>query len=191
MKKKYNLPDKFILYVGDATWNKNLPTLIRAAKKIAVPLVLVGKAMMEKDFDKTNPWNQDLLNAQKLIENDKNIFALGFVNKDDLILLYNAAAVFAMPSLYEGFGLPILEAMSCGCPVVTTKEGSLQEIAGTAAFYVDGYSVDSIASGMKKVFSDEKLQRKLTDEGFINIKRFSWKKTAVETFDVYKKILEK
>lgn len=190
IKKKYNLPDKFVLYVGDVTWNKNLPNLIEAVDKKNLPLVLVGKALVADKFDKNNPWNQDLLKVQNLTENNINIFRLGFVENEDLVDLYNAATVFAMPSLYEGFGLPILEAMSCGCPVVTTKQGSIPEIAGNAAFYIDSYDVNSIAKGINEVFSRENLQKELSKKGLDQAKKFSWEKTAEETIAVYKKVLE-
>lgn len=185
IKEKYNLPEKFVLYVGDVTWNKNLPRLIEAIKKINLTLVMVGKALMEKDFDRTNPWNQDLVKVQKLIHNDKRIIRLGFVPTEDLIMLYNLASVFVMPSVYEGFGLPILEAMSCGCPVVTSKEGSISEIAGDAAFYVDPYDINDIANGIGEVYLNQKLQRELSYKGLIQAEKFSWKKTAEETMRVY------
>ena len=95
-----------------------------------------------------------------------------------------------MPSLYEGFGLPILEAMACGCPVVTSKEGSLPEVAGDAAFYVDAYDMNNIAEGIEKVFKDEKLRKELSEKGLENVKRFSWKKTAEETIEAYKQVLK-
>lgn len=190
-RKKYNLPEKFVLYVGDVTWNKNLPRLIEAVIKTNIPLVLVGKAIAEKDFDKTNLWNRDLDSVQKLIEENKNILSLGFVSSDELVLLYNIATVFCMPSLYEGFGLPILEAMQCGCPVVTTREGSIPEIIGDAGLYVDAYDVSSIAKGLKEVFSNSNLQHKISKRGLERAKKFSWEKTAKETFQVYKKAYEK
>ena len=190
LREKYNLPEKFVLYVGDVTWNKNLPRLIEAVKSIGVPLVMVGKALVSEDFDKNNPWNKDLVKVQDLAKNDKNIIRLGFIPTQDLIAIYNVATVFVMPSLYEGFGLPILEAMSCGCPVITAKEGSLEEVAGEAALYVDAYSKESIAKGIKEVFENPILQKKLLQEGLKRVNEFSWKKTAAETLEVYKKVTE-
>lgn len=187
-RQKYNLPDKFALYVGDVTWNKNLPKLIRAIETIGIPLVMVGKALIEKDFDKTNPWNQDLAKAQELIEGNKNIIRLGFVSTEDLVGLYNLATVFVMPSLYEGFGLPILEAMICGCPVVTTREGSLPEVAGEAAYYVNAKDTESIARGVRDVFTNTKIQKDLSQKGLSWVKNFSWKKTIEKTVQVYKSI---
>ncbi|QQG40361.1 MAG: glycosyltransferase family 4 protein [Candidatus Levyibacteriota bacterium] len=191
LRNKYNLPEKFALYVGDVTWNKNLPRLIRAVKKTNIPLVMVGKALLQKEFDKENAWNQDLIIIQNLIKNDKQITSIGFVPTEELVLLYNIATVFVMPSLYEGFGLPILEAMQCGCPVITTKEGSLKEITGDAVFFVDAYDIESIASGIERVIKNKRLQRELSEKGLIQAKKFSWKETARKTMQVYKKIYEK
>lgn len=189
LRKKYGLPGKFVLYVGDTTWNKNLPRLIEAIQRTKIPLVLIGKAIAEKVFDRGNPWNQDIIKVQRLVEKDKNIFCLGFIPTEDLITIYNLATVFAMPSLYEGFGLPILEAMSCGCPVVTAAKGSIPEIASGAAYYVDPYSFEGIAEGLKKVFYDRELQKDLSSRGLKWTKSFSWKKTAEKTIEAYEKAL--
>jgi glycosyltransferase involved in cell wall biosynthesis len=189
VRSKYGLPDKFVLYVGDVTPNKNLPRLLDSIKALKIPLVMVGKSLTNKDYDKSNPWNLDLNRVNELIKGDSNIMRLGFVPDDDLVTIYNLATVFAMPSFYEGFGLPILEAMSCGCPVVTTKEGSLDEVAGDSAYFVDAYNVESIQQGIKKVYFNENLQKELSKKGLENVKRFSWKKTAADTLKVYRQVL--
>jgi len=186
---KYNLPEKFILYVGDVTWNKNLPRMVEAIKKTKIPLVMVGKTLVEKHFDKTNPWNKDLVAVQKMTENIDYIHKLGFVPTADLVGLYNTATAFIMPSVYEGFGLPILEAMQSGCPVITTKGGSIPEVAGDAAYYVDGYDTESIATGIEKIFSTKNLQETLIKKGTEQAKKFSWKKTAERTVASYEHFL--
>lgn len=188
VKSKYKLPKGFVLYVGDVTWNKNLPNLIEAVKKIKLPLVLVGKALIDEDFDRKNPWNKDLSRVIDLSKKYKNIIRLGFVEDNDLVALYNAATVFAMPSIYEGFGLPILEAMRSGCPVVTSRGGSIPEIAGDAALYADPYDIDDIANNIKKVFFDEKMRNHLREKGFEQSEKFSWEKTAKQTINVYETI---
>ena len=191
LREKYELPEKFALYVGDVTWNKNLPRLIKAAKKSGIPLVMVGKALVSKDFDKKNPWNQDLVTVHNNVKEDKNIILPGFVETADLVQIYNLATFFIMPSLYEGFGLPILEAMACGCPVITTKEGSIPEVAGDAAFYTDAYDSEKIAKDMREVFKNEKLRKELSIKGLRQSSNFSWKKTARVTVRVYEKVLGK
>ena len=191
VRKKYNLPERFVLYVGDVTWNKNLPRLVEAIKKTNIPLVMVGKMLADKDFDKKNLWNRDLKIVQENIKNNNQFLSLGFVSKEELVSLYNMAKVFVMPSLYEGFGLPILEAMRCGCPVITTKAGSLSEVVQDAACYVDSYSIESISSGIKEVFYDENLQRNLSKKGLYQADKFSWKKTISQTINVYETISKK
>jgi len=189
IQKRYGLPDRFVLYVGDVTWNKNLPRLLDAVAEVDVPIVMVGKSLMNEDYDKNNPWNNDLNRVWELSKENKKITRLGFVPDEDLVAIYNLATVFVMPSLYEGFGLPILEAMACGCPVITTKEGSLNEVAGDGAYFVDAYDYKSIANGIKEVFYDEDLQKKLSEKGLENAAKFSWKQTASDTLEVYKKVL--
>jgi len=191
IKKRFGLPERFLLYVGDVTWNKNLPRLIDAVKQLKITLVMVGKSLVSEDYDKDNAWNADLNRVNELAKDDKNIVRLGFISDEDLVSIYNLATVSVLPSLYEGFGLPILEAMSCGCPVVTSKEGSLEEVAGEAAYYVDAYDVESMATGIKDVFNNEGLQIKLREKGLENAQKFSWKKTAEETINAYKGVLGK
>lgn len=189
IKRRYQLPEKFALYVGDATWNKNLPRLIEAASRVNVPLVMVGKALVDRDIDVQNPWNIDLVMVQGMAEKNKNVFRLGFVPAEDLVALCNAATLFIMPSVYEGFGLPVLEAMSCGCPVVASKGGSLGEVVGEAGRYIDPYDVDSIANGIKEVFNSPGLQNELSQKGIIQSGKFTWSKTAEETMIVYRSVV--
>lgn len=191
VRDKFKLPEKFILYVGDVTPNKNLPRLITAIEKANVPLVLVGKAFVS-EFDKTNPWNRDLVRVHQQLQEIKSsnkdlITVLGFVSQEDLVSLYNIATVSILPSFYEGFGLPVLEAQACGSPVITTKEASLREVGGSSVYYVDAYDYAKMANGIKEVFESEKIQENLKELGFKNVKRFSWKKTAEETVRVYEK----
>ncbi len=188
--KKFNLPNSFVLYVGDATPNKNLPRLIESINKTHYPLVIVGQAFKNTDYDKRNPWNKDLKKAQEEAAKNKNIISLGFVQDEDLVALYNAATALVMPSLYEGFGLPILEAMQSGCPVITSKSGSLSEVSGNGAHFIDPMNVESIKEGIEAVFSDEKLRESLIKRGFENVKKFSWEKTAKETYLAYQEVLK-
>lgn len=188
IKKKYSLPEKFCLYVGDATWNKNLPNIIKAARTADVPLVVVGGAIKRDVKDTKNVWNKDLIEAQNEMKKDGNVIAPGFVTNEELSEFYDQATLLIAASRYEGFGLPVLEAMQSGCPVITTKNGSLREIAADSAYYVED-SVESITVGVKKVFSDAKLQKSLSEKGLKNVQRFSWSKTIDKTIEVYKKAL--
>src|SRR6266571_684241 len=189
VRKKYDLPEKFVLYVGDVTWNKNVPRLMEAVQKTDLPLVMVGKSLVEENFDRQNPWNGDLVRVQEAANTDRRFLRLGFVPTEDLVAIYNSATVFVFPSIYEGFGLPVLEAMQCGTPVVTTAGGSLQEVARDAALYVDSYSAQSIAEGIEKVFSNQKLQKELSEKGLQQAKKFSWEQTARQTVAVYEHVI--
>jgi glycosyltransferase involved in cell wall biosynthesis len=162
VKKKYNLPDKFVLSVGTQEPRKNLERLSLATQKTALPLVVVGK----------HGWGQETQ-------------TLGFVPDTDLPAIYGAASVFAYPSLYEGFGFPVLEAMACGTPVVTSNNSSLPEVAGSAGVLVDPLSVDAIASGIKTAL---KNAANLTKKGLAQSKLFTWDATAKQTLEVYEKI---
>lgn len=191
IKQKYHLPDIFVLYVGDVTWNKNLPKLLQAIKTINIPLVMVGKALVEDNFDKNNRWNQDLIKVQEECRRNKKILRLGFVPEDDLAKIYNQAHVLTMPSLYEGFGLPVLEALACGCPVITSRNSSLKEISGESAIYIDPENIDNITSRISQILnlkreSDE--YKKLQQAGMSWVAKFSWEKTAKETINIYNQV---
>lgn len=194
VKKKYTLPAQFILYVGDVTWNKNLPRLIKAVKKInksqngKISLVMVGKALVDAAYDRSNAWNRDLVTIQELIREDPYIITLGFVEQEDLVCMYSLATLMILPSLYEGFGLPILEAMRCGCPVITTKRGSLPEVGGDAVLYTEPEDEQAIINAIQMLFYDEKLQQRLSKKGYEQAEQFTWKKTAEQTMAVYEKI---
>lgn len=183
--QQYDLPQNFMLYVGDVTWNKNLPRIVSACQKVNVPLVLVGKALTIANYDKKNVWNKDLEMVHDLMDNDKNMHTLGFVPTQDLVMLYNLAIALLFPSLYEGFGLPVLEAMQSGCPVITSKNGSLPEVAGGAAYYVSANDIDSIAAGIKGIEANQALRKQLIEKGLEQAKKFSWNKTASQTVHIY------
>jgi glycosyltransferase involved in cell wall biosynthesis len=182
---KYNLPKKFIFYVGDLNWNKNIPGLVQAFAKLNnddYSLVVAGRAFLnEKLAERIN-----LIKLIKRLNIDSKVKFLGFIPTGDLAAIYNLATVYCQPSFYEGFGLPVLEAMACGCPVVSSNTSSLSEIAGRAAWLVKP-EVKDINQGLKKVISDISIQGTLKEKGLNQIKKFSWEKTATETLKVYKK----
>lgn len=190
VRQKYHLPEKFVLYVGDVNYNKNLPLLVQTCLQHNHPLVLVGKQIVAKDFDRMHPENKSLVVVQKLIKsNPGKIFPLGFVKTADLVALYNLATVYAQPSLAEGFGLPVLEAFSCGCPVITSKATSLAEISGSAAVLVNPGSKLAISQALKAFWLDSALQKKYRLLGLLQARQFSWEKTGKETLKVYEKVL--
>lgn len=184
--RKYNLPPEFILYVGDATWNKNLPRLVEAVRATKYPLVMVGK-IWESSLAAipNNPWNHDLISVLKSIEKDSQFIRLGFVESDDIVKIYNLATCLIMPSIYEGFGLPVLEAMQSGTPVICSSAGSLSEIAGDAALFADHENIKSISSAIEKVMSDKMLRSQLIKKGLEQAKKFEIKKTIKNLIKIY------
>ncbi len=187
VSKKYSLPTKFVLYVGDATWNKNLPRLIEATKKTDYKLVIVGKVWeSEVSNIPNNPWNHDLIEILNKIKDDKQFVNLGFVPDEDIASVYRAATTLIMPSIYEGFGLPIVEAMSVGCPVVSSRGGSLDEVGADAVLRVDQLSVDSIAEGISKIMSDKELRSDLIKKGLIYSGKFDKEKIVQQIVHAYK-----
>lgn len=114
-----------------------------------------------------------------------------YLSEEEMPLLYSSARLLLYPSLYEGFGLPVLEAMACGCPVVTSNVSSLPEIGGEAALYADPFNVDEIKNKVKQLMGDDDLRKKLVGEGFKQAKKFSWEKCAKETAGIYQQIFKK
>lgn len=190
VKKKYDLPDKFLLYVGDATWNKNLPRLFSAITKQSLPLIVVGKTLAGDNFDQNHPWNHDLGIARNYIKQNSQFKALGYIPNEDLSVIYRLSSALLMPSLYEGFGLPILEALMCGCPVICSSEGSIPEVGGDAVLYIDPYNTDSIVDGINTLNSNKKLRDDLIEKGYIQAKKFSTKKMIEDTISVYKGVVQ-
>ncbi|MDD3102365.1 MAG: glycosyltransferase family 1 protein [Patescibacteria group bacterium] len=170
---KFSLPEKFILFVGTLEPRKNLVRLISAYHKLTdgCPLVIVGK----KGWD-----YQEIFDKIKELNLGEKVIFLNYVSNEDLPYLYNGAVCFVYPSLYEGFGLPILEAMACGTPTVTSNISSLPEAAGEAAILVDPCNIDDITRDLSKILTDENLRQDLREKGLKQAQKFSWQKTAQE-----------
>jgi glycosyltransferase involved in cell wall biosynthesis len=184
LQEKFNISDNYVLFVGTLQPRKNIVRLIEAFAQIKdqkkdLQLVIVGKKGWQ--------YEEILAAPEKFGVTDKVKF-LDFVSDEDLPSLYSNALCYVLPSLYEGFGLPVLEAMKYNCPVITSDVSSLPEAGGDAALYIDPTNVDDIAEKIKKLISDEKLREDLIAKGEKQIKKFSWEKTAKETLEVLTKI---
>jgi len=191
IKKRYDLPNRFVLYVGDVNYNKNILGLARACKMAKTPLVIVGKQAANEEADLSHPENQ--LFAEFLGEygEDPNVLRLGFIPDEDLVAIYNSAAVYCQPSFYEGFGLPVLEAMACGTPVVAAKTQALVEIADKAAFFADPKEPKDIAEKISELLENSELRAQLIRKSRERVKEFSWTRTAKETADFYRQLIKR
>ena len=185
IRVKYKLPNRFVLYVGDVNYNKNLLMLAKACKKINTPLVIVGKQAIEKEVVRKHIENKSWVIFLKKYEGDPSIIRVGFVPSEDLVVIYNLASVYCQPSLYEGFGLSVLEAMASGCPVACSQTPALAEIYREAAFFFDPTDINDIAEKIHTILINTKFRKRLVYNGLKSAKRFSWKKCAEETFAVY------
>ncbi len=181
IKNKYNIKEDYILFVGTLQPRKNISRLIEAfnltmrqCNNETMQLLIVGK--------KGWLYEEIFLRVNELGLKDDVIFT-DYVNDGDLPDLYRNATCFVLPSLYEGFGIPAIEAMACGCPVVVSNVSSLPEIVESAGVFVDPYRIESIAEGINQVCYDEANRNKLIKKGLLQVKKFTWQKCAEETYN--------
>jgi glycosyltransferase involved in cell wall biosynthesis len=182
---RYRIPAPYILYVGSIEARKNLARLLEAYARLRRwspqwRLVVVG----------ARKWKfSPVFDTVRRLGLEPHVQFTGYVADDDLPALYSGADLFVFPSVYEGFGLPVLEAMACGTPVVTSNSSSLPEVAGDAALLVDPLDVEAIASGMRAVLSDHALRAELRRRGLDRARQFTWERTASDTIAVYERVL--
>lgn len=183
--KEFGVNKKFILFVGTLQPRKNITRLIGAFSKLPedlkdnYQLVVIGK----------KGWlYEDILNAPAKYGVINDVLFLDYVSDEDLPLFYKRADVFVLPSLYEGFGLPILEAMRYACPVITSNVSSLPEAGGDAALYIDPENVENIEQEIEKVLTDKKLREQMIEKGLSHYKKFTWEKSAKEVLHVIEEV---
>lgn len=185
LRKKRRLPPRMLLFVGTIEPRKNLTTLLRSyvllRERIQPPPLVIAGA---------KGWQHEAVFSlvQELGLQDELLFP-GFIPRDELPLWYNAADLFVYPSLYEGFGLPPLEAMACGTPVVTSNTSSLPEVVGDSGLLVDPTNAEEIALAMERLLRDSTLRDELTSKGLKRARAFTWHRTARETVEVYDRAL--
>lgn len=181
VKNIYNI-DGYILMVGPSYPHKNIQTAIQAYEKLNTNIKLVIAGSGRKGY---------LMYLRNIIK-ERNLTAkvifLDYVSYSDLPYLYSAAKLLVFPSLYEGFGLPPLEAMACGCPVVVSNTSSLPEVCGMAACYVDPTRIDDMVNGMNKILTDEEFKYSLIKKGIERVNNFSWHNTAKGILEVMRKL---
>lgn len=183
IRKKYDLPKSYILYLGTIEPRKNIERIVKAFKNYkkevndGLKLVIVGK----------KGWKYD--DIMKLIESmGTDIIITGYIDEEDKIPIYKLAQIFVFPSLYEGFGMPVLEAMASGTPVVTSNISSMPEVAGDAGILVDPFNENEIFEAYKQILSDKKLQKEMIEKGLEQAKNFQWKKSVEVLEKVYEKM---
>ena len=176
--RDYSLPKDFVLFVGNVKPHKNLKNLLFALEKMDLNLVIVGK---KDGFITGDSVISEIIQRKNLSD---RIFFTGYVKDADIAAIYNLAKLFVFPSLYEGFGIPPLEAQACGCPVVCSDAASLPEVCRDSVMYFDPHSVKDMRDKIQMVLDDENLQNELRAKGFENVKRFSWERSAQRIIEI-------
>jgi len=185
IKLKYGIDKPYIYHISAYSKRKNPNALFESFKRVKeeineVKLVIAGKGWKERYEDKLDKYGL----------NRKDVKFLGWVNEEDLPALYTGSEIFFFPSFHENFGFPILEAMACGTPVVTSNKYAIPEVAGNAAILNDPYDYKGFATSIITLLKDEALKKRLIKRGIENVKRFSWDKCAYETYKLYMEVLE-
>lgn len=170
VRERYGLEKPFLLFVGNFNPRKNLERIIRAYDKVKEQERIPHELIIVGEYG----WKFNYKKAIRGIKNETSIRFIGFVPDEEMPIIYSLADIFLFPTLYEGFGIPVLEAQSCGTPVITSGITALPEVAGQGAFYVDPYDENDIANGIIRVLKDERLRKNIVINGFENRKRFSW-----------------
>jgi glycosyltransferase involved in cell wall biosynthesis len=185
VRNRHGIEDRFILFVSTIEPRKNVPTLMRALwqlvecyKKDVQLVVAGGKGWLY----------EDAFAVVDELQLDSRVHFVGRVSSEDLLYLYNAAQLLAHPAFYEGFGLPPLEAMACGLPVIASNVASLPEVVGDAGLLIDPHDVDELTVGMWRVLTDEELRREMIEKGLRQAARFSWDRAAAETLEIYRQV---
>jgi len=182
-KLSFGLPKKFILSVGSIEPRKNLIGLLKAYSLLSQELKSEYKLVLVGFKGWANDEVMELINKDK-----KNINYLGFISDEELVKVYNLASVFVFPSLYEGFGLPVLEAMACGTPVVSSNSTSMPEVGGDAVEYFSPDNIQEMKNKLSLVLKDKDLQNIMIKKGLKRAKIFSWKKSSNEHKQIFKNL---
>lgn len=182
MRRNLGLPEDYLLFVSSLEPRKNIDLLVAALEltRTDIPLVLVGwQGWGEK------PW-MEKVNSKRL---KGRIFFTGHLPDRDLKAVYSGATALIYPSIYEGFGLPILEAMACRCPVICSNAASMPEVAGDAAILIDPFDADDLARAIDLIVHDTSAGKALIEKGVRHVAGFTWRKTAQKTVDIFKQVI--
>jgi len=182
VRTRYDLPERFVLSLGTVQPRKNYVGLMRAFARLPEPdvsLVIAGGRGWLSD---------DIYRAVEELGLDARVRFLGFVDDVDLPALYSMAVLFALPSLYEGFGIPLLEAMACGTPVIAADNSSLPEVVGDAGILLDAHDTDALAQTMRQLLGDTEQQQRLARRGLARARQFTWQHAAEQLLSTYRRV---
>lgn len=188
VKRKYDLPEDFILFLGNTSFRKNADRVIEAyvqySRKSDNPMALVAPGL-------TQDFIINKLSKYKFPFDKQKFITPGYILDQDLSSIYGLSKIFLFPSISEGFGMPVIEAMACGSPVITSNTSSMPEIAGNAAILVDPSSASSIADALLSLSGNESLRLHKIEKGFSNATRFNWTASAEKVLSIYERVLKR
>lgn len=190
VKKKYKINNNYLIYIGTVQPRKNLIRLMEAFAKVAkennkLELIIVGKTQGE---GRQGWMYEDVLQTPKRLGIENQVKFLGFLPTEDLSILLSSSTAFVQPSLWEGFGIPAVEAMATGVPVIISNVSSLPEVVGKAGLLIDPYSVNQIEQAIRLITTDQKIRTKMIKQGMLQAHQFSWDKMAKSVLKVFKQI---
>jgi len=190
VREKYHLPSEFLLSLGVLEPKKNTERIILAYARLKEEIANLPKLVIAGS--RAYGWkNSSLFQLIKRLKLEEQVLFPDKIEQKDLPAVYHSALLFLYPSLYEGFGLPVVEAMACGTPVITSNVSSLPEVAGDAAILVNPYSVSEIAQAMKEVLLNDRKREEMREKGIKNAQRFSWQKSAQELLNFFEEVMGK
>jgi glycosyltransferase involved in cell wall biosynthesis len=190
-RQKYQLPFPYIIHTGRFDPRKNIVGLLKAFKQFKAESKNDLKLVLPGDFQNLRNF-KFFYNPEKIVADldlTADVIFPGYIHEDDFPLLYNEAVFSIYPSLYEGFGLPIVESMACGTPVITSNCSSMPEVAGEAGILVDPKSIGHMAAAMTELYENSQLREDLSKKGLVQCQKFSWEKAAKDILSVYKEIV--
>ena len=185
IRRKYKLPEKYFFFLGNTDPKKNTKGVLEAMRDF-YKTNKEGYKLVMPDYDEGELTK--LLNQINAPEMRKDIFLTGYIVNTDLPAIINMSKLFLYPSLRESFGIPVLEGMRCGVPVITSNTSSMPEVAGDAAYIIDPYKPEEITEGIHKLLASEELRKEFITKGLVQAEKFSWKHMAEKVLNLYEEV---
>ncbi|MBV9168449.1 MAG: glycosyltransferase family 4 protein, partial [Chloroflexi bacterium] len=192
VRERYAIGPRFVLYFGGFDMRKNVPRLIEGYSRLPEALRREYQLVIAGRYQHLgHPLFPDPRRTVQSLGLDGSVIFTGQIREQDKAPLYSAATAFAFPSLYEGFGMPVLEAMACGTPVLTSNRSALPEVAGDAGLLVDPYDTEAICEGLAQLLENQSLREEQSSRGLERARRFTWRQVAEQTLRVYHEVLNR